>query len=231
MLFKGIKSIRTVPILLPILLVFLVLVTVPIYAEKINVRTEIKNLKSKNMTKKLSAIEKLGKAKDARAIAALRAQLKKEKNSHLKAYIVDSLAGSQDKNVVKDLIDIVKTETNTEVKYSAVYALGYTKDETAVPVLIDTFLNENEDLGVRFQAASSLTYYPSSEAIYQCFIKGIEDKNSKVRAQALTSLSLSFATTKEKEVVDILKQALQDEDELVRKIARERLELLGVKPE
>jgi HEAT repeat protein len=197
--------------------------------QDINVSAEISNLRSKDVAKKFSAIEKLAKSKDKRAINELKKALKTQKNKFVRTKIVESFSYFQDTDTAKELVNMAKAETDPAVKHAAVYSLGYNKDVSAVPVLIDIFLNEKEDLGVRLQAANSLTYYPPNEDIYQCFVKATKDKNPKIKAQALTSLSLSFGT--KKEVVDMLKQSLKDEDEIVKKTAKERLEFLGVKAE
>jgi len=195
----------------------------------INISAEISNLKSKNIAKKFSAIEKLAKSRDKRAIIELKKELKTQKNKFVRTKIIESFSYFQDPDTAKELVEMAKTETDPDVKYSVVYSLGYNKDVSAVPVLIDIFLNEKEEIGVRLQAANSLTYYPPNEDIYQCFVKATKDKNPKIKAQALTSLSLSFGT--KKEVVDMLRQSLKDEDEIVKKTAKERLEFLGVKTE
>ncbi|MFH1259574.1 MAG: HEAT repeat domain-containing protein [Elusimicrobiota bacterium] len=197
--------------------------------ERINVAVEIKNLKNKNLSKKLSAIERLGKARDKEATAELVKELKTEGNPNIKSKIVESLACSQDKSTAKEVENLLKTDPNSEVRFSAAYSLGYAQDKSVVPTLMETFLNEKEQIGVRLQAANALTNYPPTEEIYQCFSRGLGNPNPTIRMQAVTSLSLSFGAASKNKIVPLLKKMLKDKEAAVRNVTRERLEFLGIK--
>ncbi len=191
--------------------------------------TEISNLKSKDISKKLCAIEKLGKARDKNATAELLKELKAQKRPYIRARVVEALSVHQDSMTVKEIVNLLKTDLSADVRFSAAYSLGYSKDESVVPSLIETFLNEKEAVGVRLQASNALTNYSAKEEIYQCFLKGLDNLNPVIRVQSITSLSLIYGATDKERIIPLLKKKLDDKEESVRNAAKERLEILGIK--
>ncbi len=195
--------------------------------ERINVSNEIKNLRNKDMNKKLSAIDKLSKSKDKKAISELVKELKAEKRTFVKTKIVESLSFFQDPDVTKELVSIVKNDTSYDVRYTAIYSLGYNKDQSAIPVLIEAFMNEKEELGIRLQAANSLANYPTDE-VFNVFVNALDNPVPAIKKQALVSLYLGFGWDKDR-VLPYIKKMLNDKD--TEEIAKQYLENLGVKIE
>ena len=192
---------------------------------KINIPAEIKNLKEKNVNKKLGAIQKLSKSKNKKAIKALTKQFKSEKNQYMRARIAEAFMGTKEKAMIAEMVNALQNDPSSDVRYSAVRVLAYANDKTVVPLLISTFLDEKEAIGVRLQAAASLTKYGHSKEIYECFETGLKNAKPKIRMQAIVSISRSFGRDKKK-MEPLLKKMLKDKDEKVRKIAERRLEIL-----
>jgi HEAT repeat protein len=90
--------------------------------QDINVSAEISNLRSKDVAKKFSAIEKLAKSKDKRAINELKKALKTQKNKFVRTKIVESFSYFQDTDTAKELVNMAKAETDPDVKYAVVYS-------------------------------------------------------------------------------------------------------------
>ncbi|MEW6040031.1 MAG: HEAT repeat domain-containing protein [Elusimicrobiota bacterium] len=226
-LLTTLSSLTLNPVPLTLFLTLLLITSVPVFAQeqKIDVKTKVAQLKSKEIHKKLEAIGELGKSKQRAAKDALVSELKAEKNALMKSKIVEALTTDQDKKSTDEIVNTLKTDPSPDVRYSAVRSLGFSKDASVVPVLIETFTNEKEDLGVRLQAANSLTKYPDDN-VFDVFVKALDNAQPEIRKQALVSLYLGFGHNKER-VLPHINRMLKDKE--TEKIARQYLQNLGVK--
>jgi len=107
--------------------------SVPILAkekeEKINVSSELKRLKSKKINEKLSAIEKLGKARDKTATKEIINELKTSKDSNVKSVAVITL-GNVESEEADAVLKEIFLDGNEElsVRLDALEALSRKKD-------------------------------------------------------------------------------------------------------
>lgn len=197
---------------------------VPLAAEAVNVREKTAQLEDKDAGRRLEAIGEMEKSDAAAAKKALRAALKKEKNPHIKARLTDAVGKRQDKDSAAELAELAGDPAE-DVRNAAVRALAFSEDETAAAVLTAKFTDEKELLGVRLQAANSLSYHPSDE-VFGVFVKALDDANPLVRKQALVSLYNGFGWDKAR-VLPYIEKMAKDKD--TETIANQYLKNLGVK--
>lgn len=195
---------------------------------QVNIATEVRNLKSKNIDKKLKSIERLAKSRNKDAVDQLVSHFKVEKSTMTKIKILESFSYCHNKDTIQETINVINTEENPDIRFAAVYSLGYAKDPSVVPVLIKIFLDDNEDLSIRLQAASSLVNYTPTEEIYQTFMKGLDNPNVKIKIQSIVSLSQSYGSVYPDKVIPVLQKLKDDTDPKIRQTAKQYLEFLGV---
>lgn len=195
---------------------------------QVNIAAEVRNLKSNNINKKLQSIERLAKSKNKDAVDQLVSHFKVEKSTMTKIKILESFSYCHNKDTIQETINVINTEKNPDIRFAAVYSLGYAKDSSVIPLLIKIFLDDNEDLSIRLQAASSLVNYPPTEEIYQTFIKGLDNPNVKIKIQSIVSLSQSYGSVYPEKVIPVLQKLKDDTDPQISQTAKQYLEFLGV---
>lgn len=200
------------------------ILTFALFAKEINVKTKIKELKHKDAKVRMIAVKELAKAgKDKMVAKALIDTVKTEKDASVRNAIYETLGNLGEKEAVNILLEKVKTEKVKDIRPMLVLSVGKLQDDTAVPVLKEVFLDENEDIEVRLQAANALSYIPSESAVY-ALIEGLNSKNPKIRLQAVCSLfSYSSDVLSEKRIQIIKQQAEVDPDEENRKFIKEKI--------
>jgi hypothetical protein len=213
----------------PILLLFTLHLTLytDVYAQEIDVKTKIKELKDKDPVVRMLAVKELGKARKKEAVPKLMESLKTDKNSDVRASAAEALAYVGDHSVISDIITQVSKETEAKVKFSAITSLGYLGDESVVPTLKQFFLNKDENLGVRLRAGDALGNFPS-EAALESLKEMLTNEDSKIRCQSIVSLG-NIPDYRTEEKIKLLRNSAEnDPDENVRKTARFVLRKFGV---
>ena len=165
-------------LLLGILMCFVPISSVPVFvfcAEKINISTEIKNLQSKNDSKRVGAIRKLSRTKSDIAAAEIRKQIRTEKKKEIRSESLISLGAIGTKESVAGLKEVFLDEgENLDVRLTALESLSrFNTDKDAFSILIAATNDKNPT--VRKVALGLLysNYYPRKD------VKDIIEKVSK----------------------------------------------------
>lgn len=195
-----------------------------LYAQEIDVKTKIKELNHSKASIRAQAVIELTKAgKNKKSVEALVDRLKIEKDVNVRNAIYEALGNIGDKEAVPVLTEKVKTENNKNIKPMAVLALGKLQDESSVAVLREIFLNGDESIEVRLQAANALTYIPT-EASVKVLEEGLKSENPTIRLQAVCSLATFSSDILIKERRELIrKQAENDPDEKNRAFIKEKI--------
>jgi HEAT repeat protein len=197
---------------------------IPQEPEKINVRGELRNMKSKNLQKKLPAISKLGKAGNKKATDGLIKELEDQKNSRIKVKILEALSYTGNKAVIPEITAVLKTDKSLAVKSAAVISLGSLRNDESISVLIDTFMDEEENIDVRLSALESLSRIRENKAVFDMLLEAAEDESPLIRKTAMGLLWQNFYSLKKKEIRPLLQKASKDEDKKVRNSAKQMLD-------
>ena len=189
---------------------------------------DLKLVSGKASAERLSAIERVSRSRDPRALQSLRSGLKAEKNKITRARIIEALGNVASPEAAPDLITELKGAQDENSRFAAASSLALSRSAAGRAALI-AVVPSSDTLSVRLASANSLTYYPPDDGIYACFSAALKDPLPEMRAQALTSLSLSFGVSRRKEVKAALQAASSDISGLVKKAAAERLEFMEAK--
>jgi hypothetical protein len=190
-------------------------------------QSDINDLKNKDMHKRTAAIKRLGEGKDREGKRALMREFKREKSPYLKARLLEAYSVDADSTAAAEITDVAKNDKDDRSRQQAMIDLAQVKDKQAHQALIDIFLNQNESIGNRAQAADSLTFHGFYEDTFACFLQGLKDPNADIRLQSVVSIYLCFGGGQKDRVIPVLKTMLDDEDQRVVDMANEKLELLG----
>lgn len=194
-------------------------------AVKINVSAEITNLKSKNLRKRNESIDKLSNMeKDKRVEKAMIDACKTENDQNVKKKLYRALGGVGGKDAKEYLTGQLNSEKKSGARESIVLSLGQTQQPDAAPALRKIFLDPNEDISVRMQAANGLSYISEKDSV-NALAEGLRDENADIRIQAVCSLSNIGGDVLTSERMEMIrKTAEEDASEKVRNYAKETLE-------
>lgn len=200
----------------------------------------ISALNTKDRTKRLQAVKRLGKIWDTRVVETL-VQVLKDEDLEMRESAIRGLYHNRDKKAVIPLIEILQDQNdNLNIRYRAALAIREINDRTAIEPLIKILQNKDEDKNVRILVANVLENirYQNTLHIFQnndenmkdermtkSFIKILQDQNENqdLRSKVVTDLS----KPSNKQAIYLLKQALQDTNQNVRINAAESLYQIG----
>ena len=221
------NKIRTVTQIITFVIISVVLFISTIVAEKINVSAEIKNLKSKDMNKKLTAIYKLGKANDRRATSELIKELKtqRKQNWYIRSKIIEAIGNTKDDLAVDEIESVLKSEEeDISLKSIAIISLAKIATEKAITILIDIFNNEKEEISLRLEALEGLSRIKDEKITFDILVKATDDTNPIIRKTAVGLLWHNFYSTKKEQITSILKKMLNDNNKEVAESVKQMLE-------
>lgn len=193
----------------------------PLYAEEVDIKTKLKELKHKDPAVRMQAVEHLGQAKAKEAILPISDALRKEKNKEVKLIMIDGLGNISDEKAAPVLKEHLNSE-DREIKGSAACALAKLGQAEAIPVLEEIILNQEEKQGMRSYAVRSLTGIKTKESV-AVLGKALTDEDKVIRLQTVVSL----ANIGGEEVISLLREALKDKEADVRLTTVNALAYLG----
>lgn len=149
-------------------------------AVKINIEKEIKNLKGKDISKRLLAIRQLGRTKDPRAADELSKYLKQVKDSGIKSYIIASLGSIGNDEALNTLVDtFLDQKINADVRLEALDGLSRIKDEKVgySSIILAT---QDKEPKIRKVGAGFLwqMYYPQKPDVVKAVLKRMLDNDN-----------------------------------------------------
>lgn len=195
-------------------------------AGKVNVSAEITNLKSKSSQRRNESIDKLSKVgRDKKVEKAMIDACGTEYDQNVKKKLYRALGGVGGRDAKEYLTERLNTEKKSSARESIVLSLGQTQQPDAAPVLRKIFLDRNEDMSVRMQAANGLSYISEKDSV-NALAEGLQDENADIRIQAICSLSNIGGDVLTSERMEMIrKTAKEDTSEKVRNYAKETLEV------
>ena len=185
---------------------------------------EVKDLKSGDVKKRVTAVENLGKLGKKEIIPQLIDVMKTDREKIVRKKVIEVLCNIGDKSAAIDIMNHIKTETDTDIKCAGIMTLGYLRDERTVSYLRGVFLDKNESISVRLRAGNTLGRFMTEES-FSSLKTGLSDENPKIRAQSVASLGNILSDFRLKERIELLQNVLKsDPDEDVKKTAKFHLE-------
>lgn len=158
-----------------------------LYAQEIDVKTKIKELKHKDPKVRITAIQSLGKVQNEDIVRALTDAYKKEKDAYLRMQIVDSLSVNQSTSALAGVISALD-DPNPQVRQTAVIALGYYGDNEKIVNALSTLFDNEKEEAVKFSIVNTLGQQKNKTAV-SGLGKALDKKNDKrMRLFAVTNL-------------------------------------------
>jgi len=217
-----------------VFVLFVILITGQIFAQEVNVKDKIRQLKHKNPAVRIQAVKDLGKeiaeseienTKRKEIVDKLIETLKKDKDGFVRRTSAEALANTRDKTVIPELIETAKNDVFKDTRKTAILGLGQIQDESAVPTLKEIFVNEKEDMAICLMAGNSLSYIATKE-VFEIFKQELGNGNPRIRLQSVVGLRNMLTGFMMKERIELLEKMLNDKDNRVKEVAEESLEKL-----
>jgi len=188
-----------------------------LYAQQIDVKTKIKELKSKDPKVRAQAVDVLEKHKKKEAVGEIVKALKVEKDATVRIHIVHSLGSIGDKTATVDLIKTAKEDKSRDVRAISCLSLGLLKDSSSLPTLKEILLNEKENENVRVSAGSALIlFFIEQPKVKEVLEVALFSKNRLVKLGLVDNLRHIARKIEGKYLLDIAKT---DRDEEVKNLA------------
>jgi HEAT repeat protein len=197
-----------------------------VFAAGADIAGRARDLRSADISVRISAVDQLGDVQDARAVRALVNALKNEQNQLVTSHIMDAVAKSTDPAAADALIDIAENGKNAYMKQIAIRKLGTMNSDSAVKALLGIFKDEKETDDARVSAANALELQPPTGETFDAFNNGTNSTSEAVRVTSVKSLAGEFDRTDRARMISALKNMSKNSDARVRKAAQDQLDRL-----
>jgi HEAT repeat protein len=143
-----------------------------------------------------------------------------DSQGNVRAWTADALRQIRDIRAVDPLIHVL-TDREVQVRIDSALALGAIGDARAISPII-SILQQDEDLHVRYSAASALGELVHGEVL-EPLVRALNDPETDVRSAAVLALAKSARV----EVLQLILDLLYDPDTCVRSTACHALGMIG----
>jgi hypothetical protein len=132
-----------------------------------------------------NAIFWLGNCKDDRSLDNLKKIFQKVDEVKLKKQVVFAYQMSDKSEAIDELVRIAKKEGDLKIRKEAIFWLGQKASEVSVKLLKDVVNDSDEDTKVKESAVFAISQLPTEKSVPMLIDIARNNKNTKVRKQAI----------------------------------------------